>query len=389
MKNVKLHYTCNKNESIFYIGFGLFMLSSVLDLALYSTILSGEEIILYILKILRYLSYLICVIKIFFDGVFSKRRIGSILVVTILTVLGYFGSLNKTMILYAIVLIAAEHTSSRCVIKISFILQALILTIMVMFSQMGIIDDYIWEPDIRPRHFLGFSWVTTSAILYFFILLEYIYLKNGKLTFVEFIILFGIDIWFYHMTDSRMAFLLSAAFLTFFFLMGKYIQNGGFTIKIRKLLYISPGFIAAFAIALHVAYDSSSALFVELNDLLSGRLRLGNQAIKDYGISLFGQKIEWVGFSITEHLKGNYNYVDCSYVQILVEYGPIFLLIVIILYSAIIKGAVMYREYHLCWIILFILGFSITEPRLVNLAYNPFPILCITETSMKSLNNKQ
>lgn len=387
--NMMNGYSCRRNELVFYIGFGLFMLANMLDLALTTAILTGSSIFVYVIKIARYASYAICFFKIIFDSIYEKSRFWKLFFILVLTAISYMICLNKTMLLAASIILAAENISSKMVVKIAFILQTVTLFLMIFLSQTGMIEDYIWEPDIRPRHFLGFSWVTTSAVLYFFIILEYIYLKHGQLKFSESCILLVINGWLYYMTDSRMVFLLSGILIFYFTLFQKRILDGWIIKEIEKYVYLIPVVISGFAIAIHAFYNPDSVIYSKLNNLLSGRLRLGKTALSTYGINLFGHKIEWVGFSVVEHLEGEYNYVDCSYLQILLEYGLIFLLIVLLAYAVILAVTVKKREYYLTWVIVFILIFSITEPRLVNFMYNVFPILCITEISNIKLKRRE
>lgn len=97
-----------------------------------------------------------------------------------------------------------------------------------------------------------------------------------------------------------------------------------------------------------------------------------------YGVSLIGQDIEWVGFNISETLTGTYNYVDCSYVKILLDHGILLLTVVLLAYGYILYQSVQKKEYYLTWIILIVLVFSITEPRLFDITFNPFFVLVMS-----------
>ena len=135
---------------------------------------------------------------------------------------------------------------------------------------------------------------------------------------------------------------------------------------------------------LHAKYDSTNAVYARVNSLLSGRLRLGYQAIADYGVTLFGHPIEWIGFALGTAPDKAYNYVDCSYLQVMLEYGVVFLILIVLLYSLAIRKAIAKKRYDLCWILLFILIFSITEPRLADLAFNPFVLAGVLNIEMKA-----
>ena len=106
---------------------------------------------------------------------------------------------------------------------------------------------------------------------------------------------------------------------------------------------------------------------------------MGRQGIEEYGLSLFGTKIEWVGYDADWESGMQYNYVDSSYLQIALEYGLIVLVIILILYAILIYASIRNKHTYLCWIVLIVLAFCVTEPRLVKIAYNPFLLLVVTE----------
>ena len=47
------------------------------------------------------------------------------------------------------------------------------------------------------------------------------------------------------------------------------------------------------------------------------------------------------------------------------------------MYSIIMYKAILQENYFLAWVIAFVLVISITEPRLMNLTFNPLPILLL------------
>lgn len=245
------------------------------------------------------------------------------------------------------------------------------------FSRIGVIKDYVRQDGSRIRHFLGFSWTTTGAILFVFILLQYIYLKKGKLSIWEDIIAFGISLYLYKMTNSRFAFLISIVTIIIFAIYRLNVNNGRFIQKLKGVFIASPVVVAIFAILLHAFYNPQNTIYFQLNKLLSGRLALGQNAMSKYGISLFGKDIEWIGFNMEETLKGTYNYVDCSYVKILLDHGILFLSIVLLAYAYMLKKSIQKKQYYYTWILMIIMVFSITEPRLFDITFNPFIVLTL------------
>ena len=332
----------------------------------------------YITKLCRYVAYAMFTLKIIYDAYYSRRSLVYLLIIFSLVGLTYLGCVNKTILFYLLVVVAAIGIPSNHVLKVTCWTQVIMLILLVAGSQLGIIMDYVRVDSGRIRHFLGFSWTTTGPILFLFVMLQYIFLKCGVISWIEGLILLFVSSFFYIMTNARLAFFMSVASITFFLLFNKSIKNGRFVITLKKIFIMIPEMIALFAFAIHYFYNPNNQIFYRLNTLLSGRLYLGKNAIEKYGIHLFGQKIEWIGYGISENLRGEYNYVDCSYLQIIVEYGVVFLLLVLAIYSLMIKKSIENKQYYLTWILLIILVFSITEPRLLNLTFNPFVFLAVT-----------
>ena len=230
----------------------------------------------------------------------------------------------------------------------------------------------------RVREFLGFQWATTAPILFLFIVFGGIYLNRGRLSLIGAVLINVVNVFLFILTDSRMAFLVTFVTTLHFLCFGHLMKKGSFARALKWIFIALPWLFAVFSIYLHKIYTEDSAFLVKLNAKLSNRLYLGNRGIKEYGIHLFGNKIKWVGYSIgeTDEVKaGGYNFVDCSYLQILLEYGVLFLLLILVIYSFIIYKAYKSNKYYAVWILAIILMFGMTEPRLLNLLYNPFILL--------------
>lgn len=371
-----------KEEFLFYIAWILFISTTIVELTMWS--LEGfGDILLTVTKLLRYGSYGIAICSILMKIFEKNKLIGSIVVFAVLA-LSFLGSGNKTMLLYIFLLVGAYGLNSRRVIGVSFLTRACLLLLIVGGSQIGLVENYVFTPEMRERHGLGFTWTTTSAVLFFFLMLQWIYIRKKKLTYTELILIEGIQFVLYQLTDSRMVFYLGTIFVGIIGLAKILDFEWKFTKKIKWLFMLTPIGICVIAIAIHAFYDSSNPIWVKLNDFLSNRLQLGKSAFEEYGVSLFGNKIEWVGHSVVETDRV-YNYVDCSYVQLLLEYGVLFLIMVIVIYTVMMYYAIRSEQYETLWIMFFILGFSITEPRLMNLVFNPFPILILCDWDGKDI----
>ena len=115
--------------------------------------------------------------------------------------------------------------------------------------------------------------------------------------------------------------------------------------------------------------------------------------MEEFGIRLLGQKIDWVGYGglghVFQSLDREYNYVDCSYIQMMLEYGVIFLAIVVGIYTIAVYRAVKEEDWYLVFALLIVLGFGITEPRLMNFAFNPFPLMAFCRLRQPEIERRK
>ncbi|MCD8020655.1 MAG: hypothetical protein LUF92_14075 [Clostridiales bacterium] len=125
-----------------------------------------------------------------------------------------------------------------------------------------------------------------------------------------------------------------------------------------------------------------------MNIIFHDRLNYGHQGIENYGIHLFGQQIEWIGNGglgfVKQELEGAYNYVDCSYMKILLDYGLLVLLFAVIGYTLAVYQACRKNNIYLCLALSMVAVYSLIEPRLLEFGFNPF-VLCLC-SYMRVLN---
>ena len=239
----------SRSELIFIVAFSLFMLSTLYETTAWGVWSDAvQDKVLILTKLMRYGCYVLCIVKLLIDSYYERTRLLLFGIAIGILVIGYFGSHNTTLVLYSTMFLAVEDVASELIIKTAFACQSAIFVFTVGLSQLGIIEDRIWEANIRPRHFAGFSWVTTSAILFLFMAFEYIYLKKGKLSIAEYAAGIGLSYWLYKLSDARMAFLVAIVVFTFFFLFGKLIERGRLTNAWRGLFIMVPFILAAVAI---------------------------------------------------------------------------------------------------------------------------------------------
>lgn len=365
-----------KNEICFFGAWVLFFISLLIE--------STEFFLMHnfgmVTKGMRYLSYLICIYIIINEQNVKKKNFRAFIFILAIFGISCLASTNKTMLLYLLILFAAFNINDKKIIRTTIWLQGLFLLLIVGLSQTGILHDYIFGVGTdRVRHGLGFTFALLPSTLFFYFCLGYIYYKKEKFKWKDAIILEFITIYFYIMTDSRMVFFLGTFFLLFFTIQGSNSHRWKQLSKINGFYLIIPAILCVFSFIVAFYYSPNNFLS-GFNRLLSGRLALAQNAINKYGITLFGQHIRWVGLSPDSPTMGqDYNFVDSSYVQLGLEYGLVFIGLIIGLYTYGLKKAIDRRDYYFVFVVIFNLILSFSEPRLMNFAFNPFPVIIFAQ----------
>lgn len=374
-----------KDHILFCIGWAVFCFSLIFVNTIW-TCLDPSGVIDKLLQLMRYCAYFICIISIFLKKIKISILSKSILIM-IVFVLSFCGSRSKTYILYFLIMLAAVHVKDRYIVEICCISQLCVLIPCVLLSQLVPKWDFIFVHETRIRHGLGLSYALVAPVMFFYLLLGYIYIRREKISYFEYIVAAVIGVWLFKMTDSRMAFFMTELCVLYFVWAKLWGNRWRIQRKFSRLLFLLPWIISFFSILIHYIYNPRSSMWRLLNRLLSGRLSYGKDAFDKYGINLFGAPVQWIGYTAktpdTTSAVG-YNYVDCSYVQILVSYGLIFLFVVLLLYTCVVCRAIKIGDYFLVSIIFFVLMMAITEPRLMNFAYNPFVMLAFSDLDIQN-----
>ncbi len=327
-----------------------------------------------LLSLLRYLCYAAALVKILFSDMKERRiwLIGALLGVATMVALQ---SDNKKVLFFTLMIVASEGIAKERLLKAACIAQGITVGCVIFASLMGLTSNYLFDITTRTRHSLGFNWATIAPIMYFFWMLEYICLRQKRLLLIEIVLMEAVNYWFFDQTNSRMCFYLASLML----LCTAVLKGADYVRRVYRIRYEWKGrwliglpFLCCIvSVALHVFYNPYNHLLKKINSILTKRLFYGKSAVDQYGIPLLGQPIKWIGNADT----GVYNYVDCSYMQILLEFGLVVLLLVVTAYTYLMLRSVKAKNLYFQMAIAFIVIFSITEPRLFQLAFNPFLIL--------------
>lgn len=376
-----MEQTKNNGKEILYgIALAIILITSLIpQTAIYTR---NENALLGIItNSIQALGYLLCLVKIVLSRKeYSINEIIFFCILFTVFLISGFNIQHKFFFLTAILLISTVGADAVSISKISLCIQSVILFVVVFLSQIGLFEDKIFNPETRSRHILGFNWITVAPILFFFICLLYIYIRSEKFKWYEAIVLELINYYFYHMTNTRMTFLLCSVVIIFFTVQSLWKGFFGYLKKLNWVYFIIPIVLVIVSIVAAYFYNPDNSIFLKANSILSGRLQLGHDALHYYKFPLFGQAIIWNGFGLlNDGIVDNYNYVDCSYLQIGMWYGAFVLILLIAIYMYGIYKSIKANNYWAVFVFLFVLVHSMTEPHLINVAVNAIVLLPLSD----------
>lgn len=372
----------NSRTNIILIVFIIFLI----DIHLENTVLGWTNNIFSIIsKVIRYGCYLIFLINIFLDWKSGEKITWPMLIAGVISILTFVFSKNTAIILLLIVLFALRKIEMKKLIKIAYYTNLIMFIIVILASVIGIIPNWIFErDDTHIRLALGYHWATIPLTLFFFIVLMSFYLKRENVTPIEIYLNLVVSIVLFKLTDSRTGFILILLVILSTILI-KILKKFNINIKkytdsknFRYIVCALPIIIIIF-IFLLLIFDNNQ-LANKINDLLSGRIYLAKQALQNYGITPFGEEIEWYGwggYGYVEQENFSYNFVDISYIKILLDCGFTTLILLVVSYILSIDEWIERKDYYSVYALLIILLWACIEPNIVNISMNIFILLLI------------
>lgn len=330
---------------------------------------------------------LICLLLLFAKE-YSDGKFHPLLLIAVFLIGGMVLIIHKdasfTKAFFLAYLFCGRDVSFERIAKLTVIISSFMLLVIIAGSQMGLITNYIMDPGSdREREFIGFLYALYPAAYLTNIISLEIYLKKEKIRLLELIFFFIVNYWIYVKTNSRLSFLMAAAiiFLGLILKLMTYIaktRSYSFNpVKGAAYLLTSLSFIICGigSLWLQISYNPSVGWMNKLNGVLTGRLYYGHQSYEQYGISMLGQSIAWVGNGLDsagQKTTGDYLYVDCSYLQVLQQYGILFLLLMMLVLTITVAVCCYYRKYVLVLLLVSIAVHMMIDDLILHLWYNAF-----------------
>ena len=335
--------------------------------------------------LLQVISCIIALIKIFLDVKkinFKKCKINyRFLILYIVLIISFFVSKSKTLVFFAIFILASKDVDFKKIVKTTLFIQIIMLTFIIISCKLGIIEDLIVYRGINMRHSLGTISPNYLMLQVFQFVILILYLYREKINFFILLGLFIFSIIFYQITYSRMGLICIIAVLLFFIINKHFDFKKIFKLFIPLMKFL-PLFLFMIMLILTILYKPLN--LEKINSLFSNRLELNSVALNKYGINLFGNNIKWIGQTVKSISPVNdYNYIDSSYLNILFNYGIIILIYIFYYLNKLFEYAFLKDDNLLVFILLVSCIYCFFDSWLMGINTNTFLFLiCVIEKEM-------
>ena len=263
----------------------------------------------------------------------------------------------------------------------------LVLCLTIYASQKGIIANMFMNADGGYRFSLGFNYVSFASQRLFFALCTYLMFRGKRISYPELLVFLLATIYMYQQTSTSSPFYLSILILTYALLSIKIFKKEFIIGNFLSKALAQYGFIVALAVILYFCFYSSGNLFHLVDQFTHNRLRLSVDGFRNFGVSWLGQPISFTTLDMFGNFTSNYNYIDSSFVQLLVIDGLIVSAFMLFALTKVMKYFISIQKD----IVLACLGIMIIhgmfDPQMLVLRYSPL-ILFISRLFIMNPDNK-
>ena len=263
----------------------------------------------------------------------------------------------------------------------------LVLILTIFASNKGVISNLFMRADGGYRFSLGFNYVSFASQRLFFALCSYLMFRGKKISYMELLALLLATIYLYQQTSTSSPFYLSILILTYALLSIKIFKKEFIIGNFLSKALAQYGLFVALAVILYFCFYSSGNLFHLVDQFTHNRLRLSVDGFRNFGVSWLGQPISFTTLDMFGNFTSNYNYIDSSFVQLLVIDGLIVSAFMLFALTKVMKYFISIQKD----IVLACLGIMIIhgmfDPQMLVLRYSPL-ILFISRLFIMNPDNK-
>ncbi len=331
---------------MYYLAFSIYSAAYILS---YTTLDNYR-----LTSVTQYVSIVLLIAKICFQR-FSYKELAVICLFLTVGLLSWVQTDDKNFLIFFAFIAAGKNISVKKLAKIILIEEIVICLIVVIFSQIGFIENIVQirtsETGFRMRYAMGYSHPNRFGSSILAIACAYAISKFPKFQFLDVIFYLSLSLLVTIIADSR-----TSALTILVVMLVSAIVSKTYITRTRFIICVSMFFIfmCIFCLSIYAmfSYDGSNYLLAKMDTFLSGRFTLSHFYFERFPLKLFGYKVS----SLDNLIFGYDNIViDNAYVKLFILYGIIPGILFITLYiwlfvhalkvntiSAVLFGAFIY-----------------------------------------------
>lgn len=380
-KNIYIRLNSSKkirvSEFLYISAISIYLIDQMFYKTMFNVHMRGE-----ITLLINFITLAIILYKIVMFDKYTLKKLILVITVFTLSIISYFKSGYNTLFYLPILIIGAKDVNFNIICRVYLIIAILIVVISALGVKLNIIEHIVYFRNGKYRYAFGSVYATDFAARMFYLCVVYCFLKYTKFNIIDTIIFIIIGSFTLYFCGARLD-SISIFLLGIVPIIGKRIQNnqnnnGGISKIVQLLVTFSIPVFATISIIVTNLYTPSSKLFVWLNKVFTDRLILGKRGIEEYGFSLFGQTIDMVGNGGVNGRVSNYFFIDSSYLFIALRYGTIVLVMICLFYAIFMKKRMQCGDLLLPIVIIVIGINSIVAHHFLDIAYNPFVLVFLS-----------
>ncbi len=261
-----------------------------------------------------------------------------------------------------------------------------VLALLVIFflASVGAIENLVYYSGglrLKLRGSLGIVFTTDCASLVLFLVMglwmSYKKISNGLILILSAASLAIIKLY----CDGKCSTLCMALFML------AVIYNSfedKFFPRLKKIVNIIvlalPSMMVGLMLFFMDQYKKGTSVGIKADKILDVRVSLGARALKEYGIRLFGTNFEMVGAGgnlVSSSTK--YNFLDSSYINVLIRYGLVMLVVLLITWFVVMKKAININDRRVLMVMAVIAVHSFEEHHWLDVFYNPLIAMVLAD----------
>lgn len=331
-------------------------------------------------ELLRIAMVGIVLIKFGLNDAWTLKEVSEYFVFWLIFALAAYKTGYVFLIEIAFLVLGAKDIPFNSIAKMYLLISSFVFLTAFLGSIFGVIPNYIFYKGTEIKNSFGIIYSTDFAAHILFNIIVYTFLRGKKVGYLECFLIGLLGIAVYKYSRARMNFgaiIIVACLIAAFRCLDKYIKEDSWQEKLQRIVEIlmALSFIicSSVSILLTKFYNPQNVFFQKLNSLLSTRLSLGKSGLEKYGVTLFGSPFELIGTNYI--VKEGYNFIDSSYVLIMLRYGVLVLILLIVAFTLLSFKAVRLKNRGLL-IALFVIAFQcMIEHHFLEINYNIFLLL--------------